>query len=240
MPAYVKPEVILKKLNLAMPMTVTLEDPVSRQPLTVSYDNLHALLVLDVEHMVLERQVIANIYAEMARLSAAAEFESVRAEIRYRQWRERVVEAWAPTVPEKKTAAGKKAAKQGPTKDECEAYYRTHDEYADMYADGARWKIIAELFKNLMWSFKLKSEALGAEEKAVGGFSAVVRNADTKPDSDGQQRLDTYENLSKEASEIAAASGSSQALADLLNGASSQLSSTPPPTKPKAPRALED
>jgi len=240
MPAYLKPAAILKKLKLAMPVTVSLEDPLSRQPLTVRYDNLHSLLVLDVEHMVIERQVIANIYAEMARLSAAAEFESVRAEIRYRQWREQAVADWAKTFPEKKTASGKLAAHQGPTQAEAEAYYRTLPEYADMYADGARWKIVGELFKNLMWSFKMKSEALGAEEKAVGGFSAVVRNSDMTPHADGSERLDAYENLAREANEIAGASGANEALADLLR--TSQPTDTPPPPpthKPKAPRPLD-
>jgi hypothetical protein len=228
---YVKPEAILKHLKLAMPIAITIEDPGTRQPIVVSYENLHSLLVVDLQHIQLERQVVTNLYAEMARLERACQFEAARSEGRYRTWRSAMAKACAVETPEKKTAAGKKAAKQGPTQAEIETYYRSHDDYDRMHSEGDRYKALAGFFGDLKWAFKMKSEMIVEQGKALGGYEVIARNEEPAGE---QARLASYENIAAEAASIAASSGSSEGLADLL-------SSTPEDDTeklPKAPRAL--
>lgn len=231
--SFVKPAAILKQLKLAMPIEVTIEDPLTQQPIVVSYENLHSLLVLDVEHLTLEAQVLANLYAEMARLQRAFEFEGSKAEGRYRAWKAQMAEECEKVTPEKKTASGKRAAKQGPTVAEVEAYYRQHEDYEVMSSEPARLKAIAGFFDDLKWAFKMKSEMTSDQSKMVAGFERVARNegAVEYRDNGAEDRLSAYENIAAEAARIAAESGSSGELADLLN-------QNPNDEKPKAPRAL--
>jgi hypothetical protein len=225
-----KPTAILAKLRLQMPLAVTIEDPLSRQPIAVSYDNLHSLLVLDSEHLVLEGQIIANLYAEMARLQRAAEFEAAKAEGRYRSWKVQMVEELGQNIPEKKTQAGKRASKQGPTTAEGESYYRAHADYARVSSEPPRWRAIAGFFDDLKWAFKIKSQMMTDQSKIIAGYESTVR-------AEGQtERLSHYENLAQEAQNIAAASGSSEAFAAMLAKAGTTPLEGPP--KPKTPRSL--
>lgn len=233
MHGFVKPEAILKQLKLAMPIAITIEDPGTRQPIVVAYENLHSLLVVDLQHIQLERQVVTNLYAEMGRLERACQFEAGRSEGRYRAWKAGMGKECAVNTPEKKTAAGKLAAKQGPTQSEIETYYRTHQDYDLLSSEPERFRALAGFFSDLKWAFKMKSEMIVEQGKTLGGYEATARNEET---AEGEQtRLASYENIAKEAASIAAQSGSSEGLADLL-------SSTPTEDEteklPKAPRAL--
>lgn len=219
-----KPKAILKKLKLAMPIDVTVEDPLTKQPIVVAYDNLHSLLVLDLDHLDLEAQVVANLYAEMSRIEHAFRFEAARSEGRYRTWRAK--------VQDELRAEHKKEGKKAPTKVALEDHYRSHPDYDEMNNAGKRFEALAGFFHDLKWAFKMKSEQMSDQSRSVGGYAATARNEEST--SEAHERLADYENLSKEAAAIAAASGSSAGLAELLSGKTPEE-----PSKSKAPRALD-
>lgn len=211
-----KPSAILKKLKLAMPIDVTVEDPLTRQPIVVAYENLHSLLVVDIQRLDLESQVLANLYAEMARIEHAFEYEAARAEGKYRAWRSKMQDE----CREKAKEEGKKR----PTNAQAEDYYRNHPDYDEMVNRGKRFEALSGFFGDLKWAFKMKSEHVADSRKAVAGYERTARNEDGE-----QERITDYENLATQANEIANTSGSQQALGDLLAGKS----------KTKAPRALD-
>lgn len=204
---YVKPAKILEQLKLIMPIAVTLEDPISRAPVTLAYENLHQLLVLDVPNLMLESQVIANLYAEMARFQRAAEYRAARAEVAYRKWK-------SAKVDELREARKKAGAKEkAPTVAEGEAYYRDHAEYEEKSEEPERWKAIAGLFDDLKWAFRMKSDHIKDASRTLAGYERAA-GAEAR----AEERLTDYRSLAEEAADIAKQSGSSEAARALLEG----------------------
>lgn len=219
-----KPSAILKKLKLAMPIEVAVEDPLTRQPIIVSYENLHSLLVLDLEHLDLEAQVISNLYAEMARIERAFQFEAAKADGRYRTWRSKIQDELREDHKKKKLKA--------PTQKALEDHYRGHEDYDEKSSEGKRYEALSGFFSDLKWAFKMKSEMLGDQNKMVAGFERASRN-ESRASDDGE-RLSDYENIAQEAARIAAESGSSESMRDLLSSKTQRNAEKPP----KAPRPI--
>lgn len=237
MPNFITPKAILDRFT-GFPVQLTLEDPQTQQPISMSYENLHLLATIDLQSIDLESQIITNMYIEMARMERAAEWECRRAEGRYRRWKAQMAEELRtdPDRPEKKTASGKKAAKQGPTSAEIEEYYRSHADYEEYSNAPARWETVAGLFKDLKWAFKMKSEHLLSMAQYVGGFEGTTRNEQAVG-----ERLEDYQSLAAEAARITAASGAKEDADRALKGAAGDgedgLSGKDPKTA-KKPRAL--
>lgn len=193
--AYLKPEAILKKLKLVMPITLTLEDPITRQPITISYENMHQMLLVDLTALPLEDQIVSALYAEMGRFQRASEYAVGRAEIRYRKWK-------AVRSEELKTDRKNKKEK-APTKEAVEAYYRDHEEYEHISGECDRLKAIAGLFDDLKWSFKMKSTHMQSASRMILGYEqmqgASERMAASGSAERASDRLNDYISLAEQA-----------------------------------------
>jgi len=245
MTLYMKPAKILEHLNLLMGIVLTIEDPISRQPITLSYENLHSLLVIDMDQLPLEGQIVANLYAEMARFQRACEFAADRAEFRYAQWKSAKVDEFrskasrAAPAPEPEPAAEPEAAAPGKkpkaakapaapkaTVADGEAYYRGHPDYLALAEEPKRLRAIAGLFEDLKWGFKMKSENMRDANKTVGGYGATDRDGDAAGASaepsprfaSMTERLNEYTSFAQEASRLSQESGASEAMKQLLAG----------------------
>lgn len=257
MALYLKPAKILDELRLHMPVAITLEDPISRSPIVLSYENLHQLLVIDVENLVVDGQVVANLYAEMARFQRAAEYAADREEIRYTGWKNAIAKAARASAaaaapapdpePEgddgKKKRGSKSSAAPKITVAEAEAAYRTHPEYEARSLEPKRMRAIAGLFDDLKWGFRMKSEQMRDQQRTVGGYGATDRDGDFAAGVEGgpparrspEERIADYTSLAKEAARAAAESGSSAAMQELLSRTPKPDPTTPPPRRNPAP-----
>lgn len=195
---------IVRRMKLDFPITHTVPDVFTGGPITISRDNILNLLVVDADNPVLEGQVVSALYGEMARFKRATELAAAKAEASFRKWKAARGHELTAKMPEKKTAAGKKSAKQGPTTTEMEAYYRDHKDYDLMHDEPARLNACAGLFEDLMWAFKMKSEMLSDLNKLVGGFYATEARGDRVAHGNGGDlRLTDYASLAAEASNLA-------------------------------------
>ena len=228
---FASPKAILRQFK-DFPVNLTVEDPISQNPITITYENLHSLLALDVNNLTFEAQVVSNVYAEMARFERAAKWEAERAEGRYRAWKVAMSKELADNMPEKKTAKGARAAKQGPTVAEVEAYYRDHKDYEQYALAGKRMEAISALFGDLKWAFKMKAEMLSNQAQMMAGFESTVRSEEHSAET--AERLADYQNLAMEAASIAASSNVYQDAQETLSG----KDPVAPASKPKSPRAL--
>lgn len=256
---YMKPAKILEQLNLAMGVMLTIEDPIARTPITISYENLHSLLLIDVGNLVFEGQVVSNLYAEMARFQHAVEWAADRADARYLQWKAQQTDAFRakrsaqpapaaePEAPAEGDDAGKKkgkkapAAPKAPTVAEAEAAYRGHADYEKMSLEPKRLRAIAGLFEDLKWAFKMKSEQMRDASKTVGGYGATDRDGDVASGAEPgsreasmSERLDDYRSLALEASRASEEAGSTLAMQQLLQN-HPPAPQTPPPQRAAKP-----
>lgn len=227
-----KVEKILDNLRLFMPLRAQFNDPLGGPPIVVDHDNLHRLLVIDLDQVMLEGQIVANYYAEMARMQRAAEYEADIAEIRYVKWksakeleyRSRVRESAEDAEPEaqpepegdgaKKKKAAKPKAPARPTVAEAEAAYRDHSEYERMSVEPKRLRAIAGLLDDLKWSFKMKSEHLREASRNLGGYLRTDGAAEPVAPREPASAL---EDMQREAEEAVRKSGSVEALAAILS-----------------------
>lgn len=221
MSAYVRSRDIIERLKLEMPVQVTLPDPWTGAPFEVRRDNYLAILTLDFENLPFEGQSLAAFYAEAGRAARAATYQSELAEIQYRKWKAQRAAECADKMPEKKTASGKPAAKQGPTKDEIEQFYRTHEDYEAVASAAARYRALAGLFEDVRKGFELKQRTHETSQRMSGSYERVI-------DAEGRlDRMDEIENLEREAAEVIANSGAAEAAAIAAKNG-----------KTKAPRAV--
>jgi len=199
---------IIRRLKLEMPISVVYEDPFPPHgPMSMHRENVLALLVVDTHNLVIDGQACAALYAEMGRFARAAQLAADKAETRYRKWKAQMRHECAAKAAPKKTAGGKLAAKQGPTGDEVETYYRTHKDYEALANEPRTLAAQAGLFEDLRWAFKLKAETHNDHAKLLGGHERTMRM------DDANERLTELESLQREANEIIAASGSAEAAA---------------------------
>lgn len=198
--SYPKPEKILEQLKLHMPVSLTLEDPITQEPMVISYENLHALLVIDGNNLAFESQVVTNLYTEMARWERGAEFAAAREKARYARWKsEKADECRAQAKGNKK-----------PTVNEIESYYRSLEDYEDKAMAEARMLAIAGLFGDLKRAFGFKSKHISDAHRATAGYEQVARREDE--DADGRMTdYATYHQMQAELSRRESESGAAEA-----------------------------
>lgn len=159
------------------PVNLTIEDPASKQPTSISYENLHELLLIG--DATTDQFVLGNLYAEMGRWERYSEWEAAKADAAYNRWQARMAEECAAQTPEKKTASGKPAAKQGPTQDQIKSYYRLKDEYEQMRLEPVRLRAISGLFHDLKMAFHMKSKHVDRMNSDSGRYERVARAEDS-------------------------------------------------------------
>ena len=143
---------IVARMNIALPMKVTLPDPITGEPFTVDRDNLLALLAVDASNLVLESQTVAALYGEMARLCSAAQRLLDDREVQHRGWKSQK----RMECKSKASSAGDKA----PSNTAQEDFYRTHADYEREYSRVNEAKRFVHLFGDLKEAFALKQRAL--------------------------------------------------------------------------------
>ncbi len=208
MSAYVRSAEIVRRLQLELPIEVELPDPWTGEPFVVKRSNILAMLTIDSHNLVFEAQPIPPLFAEAGRAARAAEYQAELAEIRYRKWKAQKAAECRKNAPEKKTAKGAKAVRQGPTGDEITAFYQLHEDYEEMSGASARYRALAGLFSDIRLAFKLKGELQQTQTYLTSAHEKVMRQ------DDNLDRLKEIESLEVEAEKVIAASGSAKAAAD--------------------------
>lgn len=214
---------IVKRMRLEFPLTVSLVDPLTGEPITLSRENVLALLVIDRDNPELEAQTVSALYGEMARFRRAAEAAAASAETSYRKWKSQM----GHKLREKRKKDGEKA----PTVAEVEAHYRGHKDYELMANEPSRLQAIAGLLGDLMWSFKMKAEMMADLNRMVGGHAATERHADYGSHVDPSERLEDYASMAAEVAEIVSRS---QSIEDAQRAAQ-EIAQQPVPPPPSAP-----
>jgi len=180
---HVRAAEIVRRLKLSMPVHLTMSDPFTGQPYTLSKENLLALLALDVTRLTFEGQVVPALHGEIARAQRACEGEAIKAEVAYRKWKAQI-------------AAQTRAQDGRVTEKMVEESYRQRAEYETMSEAPERWNLLARLFGDLKDSVRLKGEMIKAQERSL---DAAAR---TEP----SETLDRLEDYAREALASAAPS----------------------------------
>lgn len=159
---------LIEKLQLEMPIEVTLEDPVSGNEFTVKRENVLSLLLFNPEALVIESQTVAAFYAEMARLQRAAEFKRDRLESRFTKWKAQVS---GSARHQKDEVTGK-----FPSEEKVKEAYRQLPEYGKYTKAIAQHSAMAGLFEDLKWAFNKKSSHVESVMRSVGGYEATEKS----------------------------------------------------------------
>lgn len=219
---YVRSAEIVRRMKLEMPLHLTLNDPVTGDPITMSRANILELLVVESHNLFLEGQTIAALHAECLRFSIAAEFASARAEAEYRKWKSRMGHEF-------RAACAKKKPVKKPTVAEAETFYRMHDDYDKYHDEPHRLKAVASLLSGLCRSFTLKGRVVSDQSNALRGHESALRVEETT------DRLEVF--AARVASDISTAAAESD-----MAGSIEELNKALSGKKPNArtARTLED
>ena len=187
---------IIKQLRLKMPLVLELPDAITGEPTLINRDNILALALINPEDLVLESQTVAALYAEMARLHAAATkmFDDKEAEMR--QWKANMRGACRST-------------KTKPSQREQEDYYQTDVEYLPRYEAVNRAKAIAACFDDLKEVFRIKARQLDKLHSVDFGHTRGESSFDRLAEMAEQQ-------LREDTDKIQANSGSAEAAAKIV------------------------
>jgi hypothetical protein len=197
---------IIEKLRLKMPLVVTLPDPISGEPFSVNRDNILQLLVIDTSNTLFEEASLPALYAEMARINAAAKKSVEDEERNLRKWKAQM-RAECRRVSDKK-----------PTDRACDDYYQNHAEYDDRYRKVTDLKVLVGFTEDLKKAFELKSKSLHDIAGELYGHNKAQDSTERLTDM-------ALENLALQTMQE---SGSAAAAADFREG----LQSPPPPPPP--------
>lgn len=187
----------LRALRLQWGVALSLEDPFTGQLITFAYENLHALLMIDLENVPTEAQLVSNIYAEVGRAKKAAEYAADRAGSRFAQWkadrseefrarREKEIDAEQKDVDAFNAKADlkkdhRKVSLKAATGTECEGYYRTHKDYERMSAEESRLRAVAGTLHELQAAFFMKSQHLRQAHEQLNRYEGVQGAERTQP-----------------------------------------------------------
>lgn len=177
--AQLTPQEVKKIIDAFAPFapTVTMEDPWGGT-FTFAIGDLYDLLRMNDSEI--DNESAHMVYAHLYRAEAYAIYESEKAEIRYAAWKKKLEKDLRESTPEKKTAKGTRAAKQGPTAGEIEAYYRTQKEYEKMATEEARWRAIAMAFQGCRRAFDMKAKAVATHLHFFSSFERHDRSVETQ------------------------------------------------------------
>ncbi len=185
---YARAQTIVERLRLELPVKVTMRDIFTDEPFTVAKRNVLAALVVEADDLVLEGQPLPAFYAQASRAKQAAQLESDRAELAYARWK---AERGEELRAQRETSGAKK-----PTKDEVEAYYRTHEDYELEALSTRRWKVISELFGDVREAFEIKSKVAHDHAVMAAGTERVLKLDD---DADRLKDLEHWESIEERA-----------------------------------------
>lgn len=166
---------LVEKLQLQLPIEITLEDPISLQEFTVRRENVLSLLMFNPEALVVESQTVAALYAEMARLQRAAEYKRDRLETKFTRWKAKSAIEFRKVKDE---ATGKY-----PSEEKVKEMYRNTKDYRVRAEDVSRYTAIAGLFEDLKWAFQKKGTHIEAVMRSVGGYESTERTSDVASSS---------------------------------------------------------
>jgi hypothetical protein len=157
---------LLQRLRLSLPLRVELRDPVSGAPFTINRENVLALIIVNVDNLVVESQTVAALFAEMAHAQAAARHMHATAEVQFRKWK-------AQRGAECRTRSDGKVTDKA-----VEEFYRSHVDYEARYDEVNRLEVLAALFADLKQAFELKQRSLKDLHGVLGGHTRVVNSED--------------------------------------------------------------
>lgn len=183
-----KIEKLLNELRLKMPLDLTVTDPMTRQPMALSYANMHELLVIDTSALMVDSAVVANLYAEMVRFQKAVEWQADRAASRFAQWKADQVKAAKSSTP--------KATVQ-----QIEAEYRTHADYDEIANEEARYRAIVGVLAGLAEAFRIKARMMSDHTRIVGNYEAATRS-----EVQEDRRVEGFARMTQEVGRIASES----------------------------------
>lgn len=163
---------LIERMRAALPLAMTLPDPITGAPFTVNRDNVLALLVIDASNLVLESQMVAMLFGEMARVHAAAKLAREQADVEFRQWKSRKAAAARATLTNGVDAKGNA---KPPTNDQVEEAYRSDREYSAEYQKVNRAIVVADLIADLKEAFSLKQRALHDLHGVTFGHDRVAQ-----------------------------------------------------------------
>lgn len=169
---------IVKRLNAEMPVFVTLTDPFTGKPYTLSKENLLRDLTLDSTQLTLEGQIAPLLHAEMSRAARACEYEEAKAEMLYRKWKAQIAQQL-------------RAGTEKQTEKSIEEAYRLKPEYDEMCMAPKFWAMLHGLFADLKESLRIKSDIIKAHERSLDA------SVQTQP----SENIDRLEDLAKKAIE---------------------------------------
>jgi hypothetical protein len=203
---------IIERIRLAMPLVVQLPDPITGEPFTVNRDNMLALLVIDVNNLTFEAQTVAALYAEAARIRAAAYKAHQEAEVRFRKWKSA------------KRAECRSRADKKPNKEDLEDFYRLAPDYEERYQEQIDYAAIVSLADDLKKAFDIKARALNNLSNETFGHNRVQNASD---------RITEVE-LERLAMQTTEQSGAAAAAADFREQSAQPTEDNPEPKqKPK-------
>jgi hypothetical protein len=156
--------VIVKRLQLEMPIEITLPDPISGANFTLSRENILSLLVIDTPNLALDSQSVAAHYATMARAQRACERAAASGEASYRAWKARTAEEFRKANKDRKITVA-----------EVEEYYRGHEDYEKVSSLPNYYEKLAGLFDDLKRAFEIKSRLISSQVHMLGGELAAHR-----------------------------------------------------------------
>lgn len=168
---------MIERMRASLPLALQLPDPVTGEPFTVNRDNVLALLVVDVDNLVLESQTAAMLFGEMARVHAATKLAKDQADVVFRRWKA-AKSAEARRVLDNGMTAGKNPVKKPPTKEQIEEFYRLAPDYDAEYSKANRAGVIVGLLEDLKEAFKLKQRALHDLHGVTFGHDQVQASDD--------------------------------------------------------------
>lgn len=171
---------IVRRLRLNFPVRLELLDPLSGAPYLFERENVLAALVIDAGNAVLESQVVAALYAEVARAHAAAKLDAARKLAELKRWK-------AQKRAECRRLA-EKAKEKPPSRDLQDDFYREHADYARVNDEADRAAVLADLLSDLKEAFTMKQWGLRDIHSVVRGHDRVAGENDRSQDR--SERLD--------------------------------------------------
>lgn len=167
-PIYAAAELV-RYLRSSMPLRCTLPDPITGEPFEIDRDDLLAQLVVDTPYLHQEAQLVAAQYALFSRAKRAAELAAERADFQYARW---------------KAQQGAYLRSKGKaTVAEVEEFYRGHEDYERMSAEGAKLRALAGMLEDVQKAFQIKSNMIKEQYGALRGSNSVHATEDRVPET---------------------------------------------------------
>ena len=148
------------------PLEISLHDPVTGEPFSVTRADLIGMLLVDSSNLMLEGQMVAAQYMEASRLRRASQLSRFGAERVLRQWKAKTAMDYRETAEKKVTVA------------ETEAHYRLLPEYTQLQQAIEYTTTLEGLFEDLQRAINMKSSIIRSQTQLVIGHERVFKAED--------------------------------------------------------------